>query len=287
VSAPVPSDIEQPLKPQPKLLPVRMAGAPAAPAAPVANKTNTTTAASVSSVANPASLATASASATEKSNDVLVHGGAAKQAFSVKTRGPTSLEVGYAALVAGRLEDASQAYAQALKANSEERDALLGLAYIAQKRGQREEAQALYRRVLRQEPSNAIASAALLGLDADNDGSQTASRAKDLAMRQPDSAATMAMAGNAAVREGMLADAVQLFARAQFLEPANPLHAYNHAVALDRLGQFAAAAAQYEKVLKLSDPAASASGRGYSSDAVKERLAQLRQALGTPAQAVK
>jgi hypothetical protein len=57
--------------------------------------------------------------------------------------------------------------------------------------------------------------------------------------------------------------------------------------ALDRLGQFAAAAVQYEKVLKLSDSAASASGRGYSPDAVRERLAQLRQALGTPAQAVK
>jgi Flp pilus assembly protein TadD len=134
--------------------------------------------------------------------------------------------------------------------------------------------------VLRQEPHNAIASAALLALDADADSGQTASRARDLAMRQPDSAATMAIAGAAAVREGLLADAVQLFARAYLLEPSNALSAYNHAVALDRLGQFSAATAQYEKVLQLSEKLPASVPRAFSVQAVRDRLAQLRQALG-------
>jgi tetratricopeptide (TPR) repeat protein len=292
VQAAVPADIEQPLSSNPKAMPQPESSRAAAQSPAVVVQAVAVPAAPPAAVAQVVPVVPVSTTATtpntEKSNDVQVQGGAAgKQTFASRTRGPSPLEVGYAALLAGRLDDASQHYAQALKANPEERDALLGLAYIAQKRDQREEAQALYRRVLRQEPGNAIASAALLGLDSQTDNSQTASRAKDLAMRQPDSAATMAMAGNAAVREGLLADAVQLFARAQFLEPANPLHAYNHAVALDRLGQFAAATAQYERVLKLSDSSASPPGRGYSPDVVKERLAQLRQALGTQAQPVK
>ena len=212
---------------------------------------------------------------------VQVQGAGAKQSFESRVRGPSSLELGYAALVAGRWDDATLYYNQALKANSEERDALLGLAYVAQQNGQRDDAQVLYRRVLRQDPGNAIASAALLALNSEADSTQTASRAKELAMRQPDSAAAMSMAGTAAVREGLLADAAQLFSRAQFLEPTNPMHAYNHAVALDRLGQHGAAALQYEQVLKLSEkPTVGRSA--FSVDAVRERLAQLRQALASP-----
>ena len=220
------------------------------------------------------------ASAPPASNQVQVQGAGATQSFQSKVRGPSPLELGYAALVAGRWDDAAQHYNQALKANSEERDALLGLAYVAQQKGQRDDAQLLYRRVLRQEPSNAIASAALLALESAADSALTASRAKELAMRQPDSAATMSMAGTAAVREGLLADAAQLFARAQFLEPTNPMHAYNHAVALDRLGQHAAAAVQYEQVLKLSEKP-TVGRNAFSADAVRERLAQLRQALAS------
>ena len=234
----------------------------------------------VALAATPLPSSTMPASAPPASNQVQVQGAGAKQSFESRIRGPSPLELGYAALVAGRWDDAAQHYNQALKANSEERDALLGLAYVAQQKGQRDDAQLLYRRVLRQEPSNAIASAALLALNSEADSTQTASRAKELAMRQPDSAATMSMAGTAAVREGLLADAAQLFARAQFLEPANPMHAYNHAVALDRLGQHSAAAVQYEQVLKLSEkPTAGRSA--FSVDTVRERLAQLRQALAS------
>jgi tetratricopeptide (TPR) repeat protein len=207
--------------------------------------------------------------------------------FVAKARDTSPLELGYAALISGNFDEAAKQYSLSLKANPEERDALLGLAYIAQKKGLRDDAKGLYRRVLRQDPNNAIANSGLVALDSDGDAGQSSSRALDLASRQPDSAATMAVAGAAAARAGQLAEAVQLFARAQFLEPDNLVHAYNHAVALDRLGQFESALAQYGKVLQLSEKPGASETRGYSMDAVRQRTQQLRQALRGGTEAAK
>jgi len=214
-------------------------------------------------------------------NEVVLRGTTPKPGFVPKMMGPNMLELGYVALQEGRLDDAARFYRQALAVSADERDALLGLAYIAHQKGQREEAQGYYRRVLRQEPGNTVANAALLELDSAVDVAVSSSRARELVARQPGSAATMAMAGNAMVRDGRLADAVQLFARAQVLEPDNPLHVYNHAVALDRLGQYGLAQVQYENVLKLSDKVAAISRPAFSLEAVRQRLEQLRQALGS------
>ena len=237
------------------------------------------TAPEVAPVAAP--VLAAPSSTTVPTNDVVVRGNAAtKPAFVAKTRGPGALELGYVALLDGRLDEASQAYGQALRANPDERDALLGMAYINHQKGRREEAQAYYRKVLRQEPGNAVATAGLQSLESGSDSASSSSRATELAARQPDSAAAMAMAGNALVRDGLLADAAQAFARAQALEPSNPMHAYNHAVALDRLGQHAAALTQYDKVLGLS-ATAPAAVRAFQVDAVRLRVEQLRHALAT------
>lgn len=214
-------------------------------------------------------------------NEVVLRGTTPKPGFVPKMMGPNMLELGYVALQEERLDDAARFYRQALAVSADERDALLGLAYIAHQKGQREEAQGYYRRVLRQEPGNTVANAALLELDSAVDVAVSSSRARELVARQPGSAATMAMAGNAMVRDGRLADAVQLFARAQVLEPDNPLHVYNHAVALDRLGQYGLAQVQYENVLKLSDKVAAISRPAFSLEAVRQRLEQLRQALGS------
>lgn len=256
--------------------------------APVAAAVAPSTAQSAASPSQPVPAAIPSApeptlAHIQTGNEVVLRGASPKTGFVAKMAGPSVLEVGYAALLDGRLDDAARSYRQALTANAEERDALLGLAYIAHQKGQREDAQAYYRRVLRQEPGNSIANAALLALDSDADPQASSSRAREMAARQPNSAATMAMAGNALVRDGRLADAVQLFARAQFLEPDNPLHAYNHAVALDRLGQYGRAKVQYENVLKLSGKTPSGSRAAFSVEVVRHRLEQLGQALGSGA----
>ncbi|MBC7916799.1 MAG: tetratricopeptide repeat protein [Rhodoferax sp.] len=211
-------------------------------------------------------------------NEVALGGDASKSGFVAKTRGGNALEAGYAALLEGKLDTASQAYTQALNESPEERDALLGLAYIAHKRGQREQAQDFYRRVLRQEPGNATAGAALLALDNDDDNGTNVHRARELAQQQPDSAAAVAMAGGALARSGQVAESVQYFARAQSLEPNNAMHAYNHGVALDRLGQFATARQQYERALALAERGANRGTRTFSVDALRQRVEQLRQA---------
>lgn len=212
-------------------------------------------------------------------NELALRGAVGRQGVVATVAGPSPLEGAYSALLGGRLDEATRLYGQALGANPEERDALLGMAYIAQQKGLRDEAQGFYRRVLRQEPGNAIANAALLALDAEVNASPSSRQARELAARQPDSALALSTAGNALVRDGLLADAAQFFERAQMLEPGNPLHAYNHAVALDRLGQSALAAVQYQRVLSLAEKAAPAAVRGFSLDTVRQRLEQLRQAL--------
>lgn len=212
------------------------------------------------------------------SEGTLRAGGLPRSAIATSTRAPGLLEQGYAALLDGRFDAAAQAYRQALRANAQERDALLGLAYISQQKGQRAEAQAYYREVLRQEPTNAIATAGLQALDARPESTALNPMA-DAAVGQADSAAAMAAAGSALVREGRLGDAAQAFARAQSLEPANPLHAYNHAVAQDRMGRYELALRLYENVLQL-DAAAPAALRGYQLETVRTRVAQLRAAVG-------
>ena len=222
-------------------------------------------------------------------NEPVLRAAPAAPVFAARARSQSALEMGYAGLQAGRFDDASRAYTAALEANPVEPDALLGLAYIAHAKGQREEALTYYRRVLRQDPGNSVANAGLLALETGTNGVATGSsqgeRAKELAARQPESAAVQALAANALVQEGALPDAALAFARAQALEPANPVHAYNLAVAFDKLGNYTQAAAQYEKALRISATATSPLGAPQAS-AARVRATQLRQSLGLPSETV-
>ncbi|MCF8167943.1 MAG: tetratricopeptide repeat protein [Rhodoferax sp.] len=201
------------------------------------------------------------------------------QAVTSRPADRSAVEVGYAALQEGRLDAARAAYERALTTDPQDRDALLGMAYIAQQQGLPEQALSHYQRVLRTDPGNATAQAGLLALEGRGDTTQTAGRARALAQRQPDSAAVHAQAGAAFVRGGLLADAAQSFARAQALEPDNATHIYNHAVALDRLGELPKALVHYEKVVQLLDQSPQDSGTVLRAGA-SLRAAQLRRALG-------
>lgn len=205
-----------------------------------------------------------------------------KTELVLKGRGPTAVDKAYAALSAGRLDEAQQHYETALQDQSEDRDALWGLAYLAQKRGDRTQAQDYYRRVLRQDPGNTQASNALWALESESVGEAPQQRAHDLVQRQPESASALAAAATAMAREGQWGLAAQWWARAQALEPHNPALAYNHAVTLDRLRQYPAALRQYEQALRLG---ASRPG-DIPMELAQRRAAALRQALsaqqGTP-----
>lgn len=198
-----------------------------------------------------------------------------KPVFIAKPGGSATLDAAYKALTEGRLEAAESAYRQALRNNPDERDALLGLAHIAHRQGQRDEARAFYQRVLRQDPDHPVANAGLLALS-DGDAENMVSRARDMADKNPESAAAQSTLGSTLAREGQLADAQQAFFKAMTLEPDNPLHAYNLAVALDRMHKHDLARTYYERALQLADKSGAGMRKNFPHQAALDRLEQLR-----------
>ena len=226
----------------------------------------------------PAPVSTAARPSAAQPKELVLRPNSGPPVFSSKVTSQGSLEQGYAALLDGRLDDAALAYGAALATNPMERDALLGLAYVAHSKGQRDEAQTLYRKVLRLEPGNSVANAGLIALEAGANGATSSERAKSLAARQPDSAAVQALAASALVQDGLLAEAALAFVRAQGLEPTNPWHSYNLAVALDKLGNFAQALEQYDKALQNRGRSPTPLGK-QQVESARLRATQLQQSL--------
>jgi cytochrome c-type biogenesis protein CcmH/NrfG len=195
--------------------------------------------------------------------------------------------LGYAALTQGRWTEATTAYNKALAESPEERDALLGLAYIAHQTTREEEARELYKRVLRQEPGNASARAGLLVQTLGNDSEDVSSSSREVAEQNPGSAAAQSVLGHSLVRQGRLADAQQAFQRAHVLEPGVALHAYNVAVALDRLRNYGAAHSYYDRALALSRQNGGEASSGISHTVVQNRLQELQGIRGAEAPATR
>lgn len=182
-----------------------------------------------------------------------------------------ALEAGYAALQAGRLERAAEAYGRALQLAPDNRDALLGAAAVAQRRGEPGRARSLYRRVLADRPRDPYARAALASLEGGGDPRRSETELKMLLRENPDAAALHFALGNVYARETRWAEAQQAYFEATRGEPDNPDYAYNLAVALDHLGQREAARRHYARALELAE------GRpaDFRSEVVRRRLAQL------------
>ncbi len=182
----------------------------------------------------------------------------------------------YAALTEGRFDDAADGYKRVLEKTPGERDALFGLAYIAHRQGQREEAQAYYQRVLRLQPGHPGASAGLLALAAEGDLQLTASRAREMAERNPNSAVVLSTLAGLLAKEGRIAEAQQEYFKAFTLEPDNALHAFNLAVALDRLHKYSQAQAYYQRALALAEKSGAAEKSGFPRMEALQRYEQLR-----------
>ncbi len=195
--------------------------------------------------------------------------------------GARALELAYAALTQGRLADAEAGYKEVLKTSPEERDALLGLAYLAHQGGRGEGAKDFYQRVLRQEPGNPSARAVLLLQNLNSDTQDLSAGALEVAAQHPASAAAQSVLGHSLVRQGRLADAQMAFQRAHVLEPGAALHAFNLAVAFDRLKNYAAANTLYERALSLSTQGGGAAASGLAHAVVQKRLQELGQ-IGSP-----
>ena len=92
---------------------------------------------------------------------------------------------GYAALEAGRFDDAQRAYTQLARAEPNNIDALLGLAALAQRENKTDDASRLYLKVLELDPRHALAQSGLIAIAGRADPLAAESRLKQLAAREP------------------------------------------------------------------------------------------------------
>lgn len=184
------------------------------------------------------------------------------------------LKEGYLALSEGRLDQAEQKYLSALAQHPHEKDALLGLAVVAQRKMQMERAADLYRQVLREDLGNATAAAGLVSLSAQADPLAAESQLRELLDIKPSAPEFHYALGGVLARQLRWGEAQQAFFRACSLNPGNALYAYNLAVSLDRLHQSAAALPYYEKASRLARP----NDPTLDRDAIQRRIQELSDA---------
>ncbi|KAB2325235.1 tetratricopeptide repeat protein [Betaproteobacteria bacterium SCN1] len=158
-----------------------------------------------------------------------------------------ALTRGYAAYQRGALDEAQGHYAQAA-AGGRNVDALLGLAAVASAQGHDADALRLYRQVLERDPRNAIAQGALLDLLGSADSPAAESRLKTLIERSPSPQLYQSL-GNLYAGQQRWSDAQAAYFEAWRGAPDNADYAFNLAVSLDQLRQYAAALTYYQKAL--------------------------------------
>lgn len=180
------------------------------------------------------------------------------------------VQQGYQALASGQLSTARQQYEAVLQQDPVNRDALLGLAAVAQQGNQDPQAAALYLRLLEINPDDGVALAGLIGLR-QGDLVQSESRLKAILERTPESGPVLFALGNVYAQQRRWPEAQQQFFRAYSAVPGNADYAYNLAIGLDRLNQPKLAATYYQRALALAQTTPSAFDRA----AAQQRLAEL------------
>lgn len=159
----------------------------------------------------------------------------------------------YAAYTGGDYARAEADYSQVLAYRPGNRDALLGMAAIAYRRGNTQSAFEYYLELLKQFPKDPVARAAIINLQGNTDPVRSESTLKQMIAENPGASWLHFILGNVYAGSGRWADAQQAFFEAYRLQPQNPDYAYNLAVSLDHLGQARAANDYYKTALELAD----------------------------------
>ncbi|MDH3713143.1 MAG: tetratricopeptide repeat protein [Gammaproteobacteria bacterium] len=185
-----------------------------------------------------------------------------------------ALSAGYNAFQRGDVSRAQVHYARALRLDEQNRDALLGLAAVAVKQGDNQRALQMYRALLRKNPRDSVAAAALSSLP--NTGSaRTRETELKLLLRSNPRAAELHFAlGSMYSNEQRWAEAQAAFFEAHKWDSDNPDFIFNLAVSLDHLNKFAAAEQYYAAALS----AANSRAASFDLQAARERIRELREA---------
>ena len=156
----------------------------------------------------------------------------------------------------GDFDTASQQYSEVLHKdaqnhNAPSRDALLGMAAIAQQRSLNVIAAQYYNQVLALDPRDPDAHAGMSSLLVATGATDTESRLKLLLTQHPEAAALHFALGNNYAQQSRWGDAEQAYFSACELESDNTQFVFNLAVSLDHLGQSKLAALHYRHALQL------------------------------------
>lgn len=180
------------------------------------------------------------------------------------------LTAAYRAYQNGDLGTAWQRYREVLLKDAKNRDALLGMAAIAQQQGQDDAAMQYYRQVLLLDPRDPAAHAGMSAFST-SDTAARESRLKLSLAQTPQSAALHFALGNLYTEQARWGDAQQAYFNAFRLEPANAQFAFNLATSLDHLGQAKLAAQYYRLALQLDN----SGNAGFDRVQTQQRLNQL------------
>lgn len=175
----------------------------------------------------------------------------------------------YTDYVAGNFVRAESVYHEVLREKPENRDALLGIAAIAWRKGDLQLAYENYLKVLQLFPRDITARTALVNLQGNAVPVQSESMVKIMLQEDPDADFLYFTLGNIYAAQSRWEEAQQAFFEAWRRQSDNSDYAYNLAVSLDHIGQAKTARKYYRMALDLADKAPQ---NGFNTAAVMARL---------------
>ena len=196
-----------------------------------------------------------------------------RQSAATSQLNPT-LGKAYQSFLSGDTGTAQQLYYKVLQQESNNRDALLGMATIALKHKQAGQAAAYYGKLLELDPADPDALAGLIGLQGQSDPTQSESRLKKVLMQSPQADAAHFALGNLYAQQSRWAEAQQSYFRAYSSAPGNADYAFNLAVSLEHLNQGKLALDYYQRALAQPGPA------NFDKSTVQTRIKELLQPAG-------
>lgn len=185
------------------------------------------------------------------------------------------LEQAYAAYQGRDLEAAKQLYQAVLRQQPKNRDALLGIAALAQQQGHPDHARAYYHRVLHLYPDDAVASAGLISLQQQAPSFEQEQDLLNKLEKQATAHWLHFALGNLYSRQGRWREAEEAYFEAYRHNPQHPDYIYNLAVSLEHLNKARTALRFYEEALKQVENGAPAN---FQAAAVRQRIVLLKAA---------
>ncbi|MFC7420512.1 tetratricopeptide repeat protein [Iodobacter arcticus] len=226
--------------PSPALPVAQMASLPAAPIASAASALTPP----VATLAKRASVFKGDAASVEERSGAPNGAGIRFDTQNAEAAVPLPLAMAYRSFQQGDYRAAEEGYRRMLQLDARNRDALLGMAAVAIKRGAGAEAAHFYRQILSLYPRDEVAQSALYSLTPGNENSESGLR--QLSGQHADAAFALA---NLYAGQNRWSEAQSAYFQALILDVGNADYAFNLAISLEHLQENKTAARYYRQAL--------------------------------------